>query len=85
MSLSDPEIKASVRKAPAGFAVTLRAKRPALWAWIELVGRDAVFSDNFIHLRPGRPARINVYTDRPLPVREVARRLRVSSLRDTYR
>lgn len=61
---------------PGRFRVTVASKRPALWAWLELPG-DAVYSDNFVHVRPGRPAAIEVTA----PSLDG---LRVRSLVDTY-
>lgn len=68
-----------------GFAVTLKAKKPALWAWLEIRGRDARYSDNFIHLAPGRPATIAVWPAGNLSLRALRGKIKVRSLVDTYR
>ena len=67
-----------------GFSITLKSRRPALWAWIEIDGVDARFSDNFFHLRPGVARTIGCAPVRGLTVAEIRRHLRVRSLVDTY-
>ena len=86
LELAEPEIKVAVSRAEAGgFRVGLTAARPALWAWLELSGSDAQFSDNFFHLRPGRPVEILVEPARALSLAAFRRELRVMNLKDTYR
>lgn len=75
LRLADPQIGTTVARAKDGYAVTLTAKRPALWAWIE--ADDAPLSDNFVHLRPGEPRMVLVRSKTPP-------RVRVRSLYDTY-
>ncbi len=79
-----PGISKRVTVRPDGsFLVTLTAKQSALWAWLELAGRDGRCSDNFVHLRPGRPVEVTVKPKRDLPVAQFRKRLRVRSLVDT--
>ena len=86
LELAEPAIGLGVEAlAPDRWAVTLSAARPALWAWLELDGAEARFSENFVHLRPGRTQRIVVTTAQPLPLEQLRAGLRVSSLVDTYR
>ncbi len=66
------------------FRVSLTAKRPALWTWIELEGVDARCSDNFVHLCPGQVGRVQVTPVRPLTVAQFRKALKVRSLVDTY-
>jgi len=80
-----PGIKAAVQ--PVGqerFAVTLTAKQPALWTWLELSEEDATLSDNFVHLLPGQTAKILVRPKRPMKLGEFREQLIVRSLVDTY-
>lgn len=80
-----PGISAALTAGTGGtWRVALKAKRAALWAWIELEGVDARCSDNFMHLRPGRMVRVDVMPGKVLSARDVRRRLRVRSLVDTY-
>jgi len=81
---ADPGLSARVRPAGEGtFAVTLRARRPALWAWLEIDRDDARWSDNFVHVRPGRPVELLVRPARPLTATQLRRRLVLRSLVDT--
>jgi len=84
MNLQPPEIDAQVRRVKDVYVVTLEAKGVALWTWLELAGMEAVYSDNFVHLRPGVPVRISVIPARGIPVDPFRKRLRVRSLVDTY-
>ncbi len=85
LDLRDPEIDAKVKDNKDGsFAVTLTAKKPALWAWCELANTDAEYSDNFVHLRPGDPQTLRVTPIKPLTREQFEKQLKVSSLVDTY-
>lgn len=66
LPLGDPGLSADVAGGGADFTVTLKAVRPALYAWLDVPGREARFSDNFIHVAPGAPATITVRLDRPI-------------------
>lgn len=83
-NLADPQLAAAVAEAQGAFTVTLTAKHPALWAWLELDGVDARCSDNFVHVTPAAPTLITVRTARPLTRDEFQKILRVRSLYDTY-
>jgi beta-mannosidase len=85
LELCKPDIKAEITWIKGKQEITLTSKAPALWTWLELEGIDARFSDNFFHLRPGRPVRITVSTDKPLSVTQLKKCLRVRSLVDTYK
>jgi beta-mannosidase len=81
-----PGISAAVVKLKDGsFRVTLKARNPALWCWLELDGVDARCSDNFVHLRPGRGVEVVVTPDKPLTVAGFRKKLLVRSLVDTFR
>jgi len=84
LSLRPPGISASVREESGVFHVTLRAKRPALWVWLELDGMDARYSDNFFHLLPGRPVEVLVRPATRMRQDRFARRLKIRSLVDTF-
>lgn len=85
MELADPGISAKVKPArDGGFAVTLQAKKPALWAWLELADTEASYSDNFFHLAPGRQVEVTVRPAGPLTPAQFNKRLVVRSLVDTY-
>jgi len=85
LSRSPGIAKKLARKADGTFDVTLTTKSPALWVWLELDGVDAKMSDNFFHLRPGAPLVVNVAPAEALSAKDLAKRLVVRSLVDTYR
>ena len=85
LELCDPEINSKVSLENGALVVTLTSKAPALWTWLELIDTDARFSNNFFHMRPGKPIRVTVSTDKPLSVTELRKCLRVRSLIDTYK
>ena len=84
LKLSDPQIQARVVKDKKGFVVSLEARKPALWTWLDLEGSEASFSDNFVNLMPGAPARILVHPQKSLSLSAFESALRVRSLYDTY-
>ena len=84
LELGDPGITARSTADGDAWRVELTSRRPALWAWIELDGADARCSDNFVNLRPGRPEVIRVAPHDRMSPKDFRRRLRVSSLVDTY-
>jgi len=85
LELRPPRISAAVRPAGDGaFAVTLKSRTPALWAWVEIEGIEARYSDNFVHLPAGRPVAIIVTPARKTAPAAFRRALCVRSLVDTY-
>jgi len=85
IELEEPGIAWRVEQAGAArFQVSLRTLRPALWSWLELKDTEARYSDNFIHLLPGRRVLITVEPSRRLSLAEFRKRMFVRSLRDTY-
>jgi len=85
IDLLDPEPATEVVPGEAGgFDVTVRTAAPALWAWLELCGTEARYSDHFICIRPGAPATIHVRPAAPMTVEQCRARLRVRSLWETY-
>lgn len=85
LELPRPGITSSVRSPEKGvLEVTLRARKTALWTWLELDGVDAEFSGNFFHMRPGQPKVVTVVPARSLSAQRAAALLKVRSLADTY-
>jgi beta-mannosidase len=80
----EPVERVGIREVGQGcYDVTLEAERPALWVWLELEGYEARFSDNFFHLRPGKPVEVRIEGG-PDSVELLRQALRVRSLVDTY-
>ncbi|MCE5269600.1 MAG: hypothetical protein LLG00_17115 [Planctomycetaceae bacterium] len=84
VNLVDPRLSADVVEKEGAFVVTLRAEHPALYAWLDLVGLDARYSQNFLHVTKDSPAEIEVRPATPLSKVEFEKALRVRSLYDTY-
>ena len=83
--LRNPAIRTTVKKTSKNrFAVRLEAKKPALYAWLSLKGENAHFSDNFLHLCPGRPVEIQLDVTHAAKLKDIRDRLDVRSLVDTY-
>lgn len=80
-----PGISVKVKAGKSGtFKVELKSKYPALWTWLELEGVDAMLSDNFVHLQPGKAVSIAVMPEREITALQLRRKLKVRSLVDTY-
>jgi beta-mannosidase len=85
LELCNPDIKAEIGQAEGSSVITLNAKAPALWTWLELTDSDARFSDNFFYLQPDKPVKITLTTQEPLSAAQIRKNLRVRSLFDTYK
>lgn len=81
-----PDIKPTIQARKDGsYNVALKTQSPALWTWLELQGIDAIYSDNFVHLRPGSTTTINVKPNRELKAADFRKKLQVRSLIDTWK
>ncbi len=80
-----PGIKTQVKQnEDSSFDVALTAEKPALWCRLELKDTDARYSDNFVHLYPGRQVTINVKPQKPLSRSDFIDALITQSIADTY-
>jgi beta-mannosidase len=84
LKLADPQLTTQVDETRDGFLVTLQARCPALWVWLDFEEMDAKYSDNFVHVTPEVPVKILVRPARPISKDDLAKTLRVRSLFDTY-
>jgi beta-mannosidase len=85
LDLPDPELRFKARRGKDGsFAVTVSAKRPALWVWPELPSAPARYSDRFFHLAAGESVELAVRPEEEMGEKDFAGRLALRSLRDTY-
>ena len=90
MKLVDPGLSATIAETPgntegpAPYTVTLTARHPALWAWLELDGLDARCSQNFVHVASFAPVSIRVRPATGLTKGAFQEKLRIRSLYDTY-
>lgn len=81
----DPGLTATVREAENNaFRITLQVKRPALWCWLDIDGMPARYSDNYLHLLPGKKYEITVTPSKKLTTAALGKALKIRSLVDTY-
>jgi len=86
MELMEPGIKYIIEELGDNvFKMVFSAERPALWTWLELDKFDAIFSDNFFHLYPGKEHILIIVPEEELSANELEERLIVRSLFDTYK
>jgi len=85
LNLPDPELEVEARSdRKGGFDCRIRARRPALWLWLEAEGLDARYSDNFLCLPAGGTAEIKVTPAARIALPRFRRSLRARSLFDTF-
>jgi beta-mannosidase len=84
LELRDPGLVPEVSGSGTEFKVSVRARHPALWVWLEVAGTDADLSDNFVPVTPGAPAKFTVKLHQPMTKMDFVNRLKVRSLFDTY-
>jgi beta-mannosidase len=83
--LEKPDITTNVKPLTNNtFAVSLKAKKTAFYVWLETMGRETRFSDNFFHIRPGNSTTITATISERCTTRQLKKALRVRSLVDTY-
>lgn len=82
LKLAQPRLHVQTSGDETEYNVRIDTNAPALWVWLDLKDQDAVYSDNFIHIRPNRPATIRVILEHPLSAVEFRERLRVRSIYD---
>jgi beta-mannosidase len=83
--LQKPNIVAKVRREPGQpTTIHLETDKPALWVWLELKDVSATFSNNFLHLIPGKPVEITVRPWADLTTYTIEEQLVIKSLVDTY-
>lgn len=85
MELLEPDFKTEITKiTTAKYKIKITAAKTALWTWLELKNQSANYSDNFIHLYPGKTAEIILEPECDLTAAELQSELKVRSLIDTY-
>jgi len=81
LELSEPRISS---KTGVDGAISLTAENTARFVMLDAPGRDVRFSDNFFDLPAGRTVTLAVERADGLSAEEIARKLRIVSLRDSY-
>ncbi|WP_337956091.1 beta-mannosidase [Alicyclobacillus herbarius] len=84
---ANPHLSVAVEDLGDAFAVRVSAEAYAKYVALDLVGADAVFSDNFFDLSADAPRTVTVAKSslsQPLSLAEFSKSLQVTSLYDTY-
>lgn len=85
LKLLDPQLSRTIQvEDPQQYLVTITAHAPALWVWATVHGRQAHYSENFIHLQGGESIQMRIVTAEPIGPEEFERALQLYSLYDTY-
>ncbi|MCX7002113.1 MAG: hypothetical protein NTV22_02425 [bacterium] len=85
LRLSDPHVTAVAKQVgPQTFDVTIRARRPALWVWLDAHDLALCCTDNFFSMPAHGVLRVRVTVATPVRLAEFRRHLRVRSLWDTF-
>jgi len=82
LTLKQPKLNVRSSGGDQVYDVLIGTDVPALWVWANLKDADAAYSDNLVHLRPGRTAEIRVTLDRPMTPFDFRRNLEVRSVYD---
>ncbi len=82
LKLQKPNWAMTVRGGGRHYHLRVATDVPALWFWADVRDTNATYSDNFIHLCPGRTTTVHVTLDQPLSSAEFQHRLVVRSIHD---
>ncbi len=82
LKLEKPNVTIQASGGDQQYYVLVDTNVPALWAWANLSGAEARYSDNFIHLRPGQVREIHITLAKPMTPFDFRRKLRVRSVYD---
>lgn len=84
LALRDPGVSCTVSGSGTNYEVTVRARHPALWVWLDIPGVEARFSDNFVHLAPGSAVQINVQLSQAMTKNDLVKAMQAHSLFSTF-
>jgi len=84
LSLTDPAIAVNLQTQDAELIIELASHSLASLVEVSLAGADAVFSDNYLNLPPGRPTRISCPMPAGWTLSKAEREIRVCSIYDSY-
>ena len=82
LKLKQPKLSVRSSGGEQRYDVVIETDVPALWVWANVKDADAEYSGNFVDLRPGRAAEIQVTLDKPMTPFEFRSRLEVRSVYD---
>ncbi len=84
LELLDPVISVEVESRDGAVSISLAAQHTARFVMLDVPGTNVRFSDNFFDLPAGRMVTVTVQPPYELSTAEIADRLRIVSLKDTY-
>lgn len=82
LKLKQPHLTVTASGGETHYRVVIESDAPALWVWADLGDTDATYSDNFVDLRPGRAAEIEIVLNQPMTPFELRNKLQVRSVYD---
>jgi beta-mannosidase len=82
LKLKQPKLAVRSSGGEQRYDVVIESDVPALWVWANLKDADASYSDNFVDLRQGRAAEIEITLDKPMTPFDFRSRLEVRSVYD---
>jgi beta-mannosidase len=82
LKLKQPKLAVQVSGGELQYRVVIESDAPALWVWANLKDTDASYSDNFVDLRNGRAAEIEITLDKPMTPFDFRSKLEVRSVYD---
>ncbi|MGC1872108.1 MAG: glycoside hydrolase family 2 protein [Acidobacteriaceae bacterium] len=82
LKLKQPKLTVQTSGGERVYFVLIETDVPALWVWANVTDTDASYSDNFIDLRPGRAAEIQITLDQPMSPFDFQGKLEVRSIYD---
>lgn len=82
LKLRQPKLDVRASGGGTQYDVQIDTDVPALWVWADLGDTGATYSDNFVNLRHGVPARIRVTLDQPMALDQFQKQLKVRSAYD---
>ena len=82
LKLKQPKLEVRSSGGERQYDVVIESDVPALWVWANVKDADADYSDNFLDLRQGRAAGIQVTLRKPMTPFDFRRKLEVRSVYD---
>ncbi len=84
LELLNPGLSSDVSGSGTDFTISVHAKHPALWVWLDTAGTEAHLSDNFIPMASDSSIRFTVKLEKPMAKRDFVNAVKVHSLFDTF-
>ncbi len=82
LKLNPPQLTAQVTGSGRHYHLQINSNASALWVWADIKDTGATYSDNFINIRPGCTATIDVTLDGSMSPADFHRKLQLRSVYD---